>query len=106
MIVLHAAAEDGQLLLWGESPAAQLDSATRSGKRRSRKAQAPAAVSPFDPGPERLAEALHDVVPTLAVGKNNHETRTAWLPTVGGGPLASSSLIAELPENGAKAELA
>jgi SNF2 family DNA or RNA helicase len=103
MIVLHVAAEDGQLLLWGES---QADTVKGSGKRRSRKAKTPAAVSPFDPGPKRLAEALHQVIPTLFVGKNDHETRTAWLPTVGGRPLASSSLVAEPPENGAKAELA
>src|SRR5260370_1211374 len=38
--------------------------------------------------------------------KREPETRTAWLPTVGGRPLASSSLVAEPPENGVKTELA
>jgi len=108
MIVLHAAVENGQLLLWGEMPP---DAAVSSGKRRGRKGRAPASlpateVSPFDPGIDGLMAASKEAVPAISVGKSDRETRTAWLPTVSGRPVPSSSLIAESPDPGAQAELA
>jgi SNF2 family DNA or RNA helicase len=108
MIVLHASAEGGQLLLWGETPA---NGDALPGKRRGRKARGSAAVSqvqasPFDAGAERLGAAVTEAVAGLASGRGAFETATAWLPTLAGRPVASSPLIADPPEPNAPPELA
>jgi SNF2 family DNA or RNA helicase len=100
MLVLHASSEDGQLLLWGETPATAPASST---KRRARKNQTSSSTpveqfSPFDPGKEPLAAAVREIVPDFRADRATVEPRLAWLPTVKAQPLASSPLIAEPPE--------
>jgi SNF2 family DNA or RNA helicase len=107
MLILHAAIENNQLLLWGETPA---DAAAPGGKRRGRKAatagSAGASQSPFDAGADRLTEALQEVLPAFAAGKGAVAPTVAWLPTVDGRPVASSPLIADPPEAAARPVLA
>ena len=87
MLLLHAAALDGQLLLWGEAPP------TAGRKRRAGKTP----PSPFDPGPGRLSEALAEVIPGLALARDTAVSPAAWLPSAAGRPVPSSRLIAEPP---------
>src|SRR5438105_12395654 len=98
MLVLHASALDGQLLLWGETPPA--------GPKPRRKKTSRSAPSPFDPGGDRLLQALTDALPEHTSDRGEVETRTGWLPTAAGRPLASSRLIDEPPAASAKVELA
>src|SRR5262245_37429405 len=97
MLVLHTSALDGQLLLWGETP-------PEAGKPRRRKTSQ-TATSPFDPGGERLLQALTEAVPDHASDRARAETLTAWLPSAAGSPLASSRLIAEPPSASTSLEL-
>ena len=80
MIVLHGSVCEGRLWVWGESPA-------EPGRR------ARGDRSPFDPGRERLAQALAEV----GVGDAVPKGALAWLPSVQGKPVASGALIAEPP---------
>src|SRR5262245_42616132 len=77
MLVLHAAFRDGLLRVWGEAP----DDGGSA-----------APTSPFDAGPERLRTALATVLAKKDVPPTA-EMVTAWLPTAGGRPVASSPLI-------------
>jgi SNF2 family DNA or RNA helicase len=102
MILLHASLVDGQFLLWGESPPAP---ASGPPARRSRKPKAPLLQpSPFDPGADALAAAVHGILPT-AKSPRGAEQAFLWLPTAAGRPIASSPLIAEGPEAAAEPEL-
>jgi SNF2 family DNA or RNA helicase len=96
MLVLHAAVEDSQLLLWGETPA---DAAAPPAKRRGRKGKIPAGAetTPFDAGADCLAATFREIIPSGTAGKVAGESAIAWLPTVTGRPVASSPLIAEPP---------
>jgi SNF2 family DNA or RNA helicase len=102
MIILHAGLEDGQLLLWGEAPAADLPPAPRG--RKPKVAQP--GPFPFDPGAARLTAAVADTVPGTSRHALPYEQRYLWLPTVEGQPAPSSALVAEPPEPGVKADLA
>src|SRR6266542_5445255 len=93
-LVLHTSALDGQLLLWGETP-------SDAGKPRRRKTSQ-AAPSPFDPGGDRLLQALAETLPDHASDRAQAETLIAWLPSAAGYPLASSRLIAEPPSASTK----
>ncbi len=72
MLVLHASALDGQLLLWGETPPA--------GPKPRRAKTSRLATSPFDPGGDRLLQALTEALPEHT-SRGEVETRTGWLPT-------------------------
>jgi SNF2 family DNA or RNA helicase len=99
MFILHAGFLDSQLTIWGETSAVPA--------RRARKAKGPRApLSPFDPGSERLAEALSLALPQQEREDLAPETLTLWLPTVAGQPLASHPLIAAPPETDTPPELA
>jgi superfamily II DNA or RNA helicase len=95
MLVLHAGADNGQLLLWGEVPA---DAApTRPG----RKPKAPVAQPyPYDAGAARLVWALAGALPGQSIPGNASEPARLWLPTVKGQPVPSSPLIADGPPPG------
>ncbi|MBI1902030.1 MAG: DEAD/DEAH box helicase [Planctomycetia bacterium] len=94
MIVLHAGMEDGRLLLWGESPAAN-SHAPREKKRESPRA----AALPYDAGAKRLAGAL-ETVGSVGEGwkrsRGRDVTRTIWLPTRAGTPIPSSPMISDV----------
>src|SRR5438034_4307626 len=98
MLVLHASALDGQLLLWGETPPEE--------PKRRRAKTSRSAPSPLDPGGNRLLQAIAETLPEHSSDRGDVETVTAWLPTAAGRPLASSRLIDEPPAASAKIELA
>ena len=55
MLVLHASVINGQLLLWGEIPPA--------GPKSRRAKRSRLATSPFDPGGDRLLQAITEALP-------------------------------------------
>jgi hypothetical protein len=61
---------------------------------------------PYDAGTAALSAALNDAGVGFKFAKRQMEGVTAWLPTKGGQPVASSPLIAEPPRSRAKAKLA
>jgi len=97
MIILHAGFLDERPLLWGESP---LKGTARPASRRGGKTKAgrPQAF-PFDAGATRLLSALERAGVSAPGGGERIETAIAWLPTVGGAPVPSSPLIAEIPDS-------
>jgi SNF2 family DNA or RNA helicase len=103
MLVLHAGLEDGQLLVWGESPPPAL--ATGAPRGRKPRAARPRAF-PFDPGADRLAAVVAEALPGTTRHSLSGAERILWLPTVKGRPVPSSAMIAEPPAQGAKAEVA
>ncbi len=103
MIILHAGLEDGQLLLWGESPAPALSPTAPRGRKPKVPRPRP---FPFDPGADALAAAVADTLPGTPRRSLRAEERFLWLPTVTDRPVPSSALVAELPEPGATAALA
>ncbi len=103
MLVLHAGADNGQLILWGEVPA------DAPPVRPGRKPRAlPAQPYPYDAGAARLAWALAGAMPGQSIPGNAGEPAQLWLPTVKGQPVPSSPLIADVPPspNGAAPTLA
>jgi len=104
LIVLHAGWVSGQVLVWGESPWEQEGV---SGKRRGRKPKMPRVEAlPYDAGAEALALAIKDAAPEARLNNKHKAIATAWLPTLAGTPIASSPLIAEVPDSKAKPVLA
>lgn len=97
MIVLHAAARDGSLLLWGEQP----------GKGGNRKRGRPPRIrpSPFDAGADILARSLEHASMKRDAGDDKAIRAVAWLPTIAGKPVPSCSLINEWPEASGGARL-
>lgn len=92
MLILHAAVQSGELLVWAESSTDSVSpDASTSGH-------------PYDVSGPRLAEILtemdHDIgefAPT--------ETLYAWLPTAAGRPIPSSPLLGDRPSASAKIAL-
>ena len=84
MIVLHAAAFDGQLVLWGEVPNDRPAASARRGvgKKKTAPRSRPES-SPFDAGASGLREALEAAVPGVSAGAKDFEPWVAWLPTAG-----------------------
>jgi SNF2 family DNA or RNA helicase len=104
MIVLHAGNLEGRLHLWGETTP---ELAAPAPAPRGRRPKAPArARLPYDPGAAGLLGALREVAGGPSIDESALVTATIWLPTVNGAPLASTPLIAEPPEPGARATLA
>lgn len=105
MIILHASIRDGHFLLWGETPV-ELEAVPA--KRRGRKTVTAQRASslPYMAGAEALLAALTEAAFTLPVDQASAEKMIVWLPTIDGRPLASSHLIAELPEASGQAQLA
>jgi SNF2 family DNA or RNA helicase len=110
MIILHAAIDHGQLLLWGEMPA---EPGTRPPGQRGGKARGALPsdrtcppLLPYDAGAEGLSAALKEARFGLPPGRGRTEEVIAWLPTVDRTPVASSPLIAEPSQSPAKTILA
>ena len=97
MILVHASADNGALLLWGE---------TAAGTRAHRRGGKSAPFSPTNAGAARIAAALAEVVPQAAPRDSDIETHILWLPSVKDQPLPSSALIGPSPENKTRPVLA
>ncbi len=95
MIVLHTGFYDNRFLLWGETP---VDPETHPPRPHKQKRL---QTLPYDAGVRELATALKARFDfTADMGRS--EAVIAWLPTVDNKPVASSSLIAQIPESPAK----
>ncbi len=101
MIILHAGRIGKQFFLWGENPA---ENEIQS-LRRGRKPKTPAAKPyPYDSGFENLFSALELLLGNP--GRKKAEKINIWIPTIGGNPIPSSALIAEIPDSKAEPSLA
>jgi hypothetical protein len=101
MIILHAGRIGKQFFLWGESPAEKEIPVVR----RGRKPKNPAAKPyPYDSGFENLFSALELLLGSP--GRKETEKINVWIPTIGGNPVPSSSLVAEIPASKAELTLA
>src|SRR5690348_17261105 len=104
MFILHAAGDDGGLLIWGEAPAPP---SSTPGRRRKSKARAAAlAASPYDAGPEALRSALAEALTDTAGVAKAIEMVTAWLPSVREAPIPSSPLLVDVPPDPTGAAIA
>ena len=90
-VFFHAAFDAGRLWLWGETARA---SAVPLPPPRGRKPRQPRALSnPFDIG----AEALDEIAGLMDLAADV-DRATLWLPSTAEGPVASSPLVDEPPE--------
>jgi SNF2 family DNA or RNA helicase len=93
LILLHAAASAGRLLVWGES-SAEAPPTRRRGRRRPKEDQAP--LLPHDAGEDVLRHSLAAAKVTTRTGLA--QAATAWLPTRAGAPVPSSPLVSDAAE--------
>jgi SNF2 family DNA or RNA helicase len=101
MIILHAGRIGKQFFLWGESPAEK----EIQGVRRGRKPKNPVIKPyPYDSGFENLSSVIELLLGSP--GRKETEKINVWVPTIGGNPIPSSSLVAEIPDSKAKLSLA
>lgn len=101
MIILHAGRIGKQFFLWGESPAENEIQGARRGRKPKNLTAKP---YPYDSSFENLFSALE-----LLLGspdRKEAEKINVWMPTIGGNPIPSSSLIAEIPDSKAELSLA
>ena len=110
MILLHAGMCDDHLLLWAETSIEDVESSSRqSGAKPRSRLRASGAHSqrplPYDVGKGGLAAALEQAGLGIQTTKGQMEAAIAWLPAVGGQPIASSPLIAEPPRSRARTVL-
>ena len=102
MIILHASASDGRLVLWGET---SLEPAAKPAKKAARRNRE------FRVGPSRFAldaERLVEIIGGLAgskVSKDQRRQWIAWLPSSERGALPSSPLLVEEPEDPGEVKL-
>ncbi|MBI4776318.1 MAG: DEAD/DEAH box helicase [Deltaproteobacteria bacterium] len=98
MIVLHMGVYAGLPFLWSEAPTGSFDATgpTTGKKTRQRKL----GRYPFDPGLSFLAESLIHASAGFRLDPYEESgTRASfWAPSTGGGPIPSSELIAESPD--------
>ena len=100
MIVLHAGFYDNRFLLWGETPAEPEAHPPRlHGQKRPQ-------PLPYDAGVRGLAAAIIKAGFDFTADMGRSEAVIAWLPTIDNEPVASSLLIAPVPELPAKTILA
>ncbi|WP_410508390.1 DEAD/DEAH box helicase [Methanosarcina hadiensis] len=100
MIILHAGRVGKQFFLWGESPAEKETSVVR----RGRKPKIPIVKPyPYDSGVENLSSALELLL--RSTDRKKAEKINVWIPTIGGNPVPSSPLVAEIPASEAEPSL-
>ncbi len=104
IIVLHAGWLDGEVLVWGEMPAAEAPS--RDKRRGQRAWSVAAAPLPYGVPNAALAHVLVEAASGLKELRVEPASITLWLPTVGGVPLASNPLIAPAPDGSSAPTLA
>lgn len=102
MMILHASASAGQLLLWGEGTA---DSKGRRKVAGPKKGARP-SPSRFAPEPGSLRAALIGEIPGFALAKDQQQQWIAWLPSDELGALPSSPLLVEQTESRGEVRLA
>lgn len=95
MIILHAAASEGRLVLWGETTTAA--PAKTSRRKGSRAAVAEPALARFALGGDRLVEVVREI-PGFVPSKATWQSWVGWLPSNGQGALPSSPLLSDAPE--------
>lgn len=101
MIILHAGRVGKQFFLWGESPAEKKIKEVRRGRKPKNQAAKP---YPYDSSIENLSSAL-ELLPG-SIGRKETEKINIWMLTIGGNPVPSSTLIAEIPTSEAELTLA
>ncbi|MHC1756018.1 MAG: DEAD/DEAH box helicase [Methanosarcina sp.] len=101
MIILHAGRVGKQFFLWGESPAESEIPVVRRGRKPKNPIVKP---YPYDSGFEGLSSALELLLGSA--GRKETEKINVWIPTAGGNPFPSSSLVAETPNSKAEQALA
>lgn len=101
MIILHAGRVGKQFFLWGESPAEKETPVVRRGRKPKNPVVKP---YPYDSGFENLFSALELLLGST--GRKETEKINVWIPTIGGNPVPSSSLVAETPASKAEFSLA
>jgi SNF2 family DNA or RNA helicase len=108
MIVFHASMIEGQMILWGETPAGPHLAPSRNLRRKeNRKEQIiPAEVFPYDAGMKGVQTALIEAGVDFPVKGKSFAEMIAWLPTIKKAPVSSSPLIADPPESEAETTFA
>jgi SNF2 family DNA or RNA helicase len=96
-MVLHGAMSGGHLLVWAET---RLEFAAAPSGGRGKRRPGSAPQSPYDPGAGALLAALG--AGCVAIARLQAEAATLWLPSAGAGPLASSALVDDGPDGGAR----
>jgi SNF2 family DNA or RNA helicase len=95
MIILHASASNGQLVLWGET--ATQESGKAPPKASRGKSAAGPARSRFALEAYRLVDAVAAEVPDARLTRAKRQLAVAWLPSNDDGALPSSPLLTEQP---------
>jgi hypothetical protein len=104
IIVLHAGWLDGEMLVWGEMPAAEAPGGDkRWGQRTLSAAMAPL---PYGVPNAALAHVLVEAASALKELRVEPALITLWLPTAGAVPLTSNPLIAPAPDGSSAPTLA
>ena len=106
MIILHASASGGRLVLWGEAAPGPAGKTARKGTRRVKPAAAGVPRSRFALEGDRLAETVAGEISGFALSKEQRQSWVAWLPTNVDGALPSSPLLIEGAEDRGAVELA
>ena len=97
MIILHASASGGRLVLWGETSPGSPGKTSRKATGRIEPARPPR--SRFALEGDRLAEAVAGEVSGFEPAKEQRQRWVAWLPSNEQGALPSSPLLTERPED-------
>ncbi len=93
MIILHASASNGRLMLWGETSAQEpVNAAPRKSKSSAQPARSRFALEAF-----RLVNALDAEVPGAELSRAKRQSSVAWLPSNDDGALPSSPLLTDQP---------
>ncbi len=97
MLILHAAVEGRDCLLWAETSPASTEPRLAIPKHRKPKTAGPppaATLLPYGADVTSIVMALEAIDGVTEAGRCEVLPATIWLPTVDGQPLASSPLIA------------
>jgi SNF2 family DNA or RNA helicase len=96
MIILHGAFVQSSFYLWGETPLESAAAKLTPKGRKPKDKNLPPRAFPYDAG---AAAVLHKLFEAgLEFADKDHNRLSLWVPTVESVPLASSPLIALLPE--------
>lgn len=90
MLILHAALENGKVLIWAEKRFSDLPIIAKPKKKQ---VNPPPKTHPFAAQPELILDALRD----LNIEKNNFVKSLVWLPSLEFAPLPSNPVLGECP---------